>query len=606
MTKGFGVFLILLVLGACGGSKVAVTEDGKANEADGITTIDSAGDSVPLVDATLDTDATSDSDALPIEDTVIPEDILVPDIPLLDIPPDAVAPPGCCLTHSDCNDPDAASSSVCAGFGLGEPDWAGVCMPAAGEAGRCWSDSECPNGQICHGESLCGCGMDCDMDMMMAPGICITPNSVCQTIQPTWAEEICNAASIVVWDGEACVETCPGCCGCQGWCDYAFQTIADCQNACTPPGCVTFDGSCDDAIPDSPWWYWNGNACVMEDSCVCEGCPGTFATLEECKGTCNWTPSACPTYIAARADSYHGLFKSESGCPSVSAMSVRCKKDADCEGLANPGLPDLGDTCVLGNCVWCWNDDECQPGLVCRAGRCVDSAPLDCPNPGTCDAPNCHLITPSESPCPVCACDEIYNLDCHTDLDCLPFSFHPFSRCVYGRCVDCRNDDDCDWGRCMQPGMCWEMTPPEDMLFGTWLLGWAGGMDHFSYFRFETDGTFRRSAYDTSDPVGAWADDVPSLYQVCDPGGPVPAPLVGTWEPEVTASGYLLVRVSLNLPCATGQGWTDLWAVNWLEGSPWTANFEDIDGDMNLMGWKVDGTACFDDFSVCPVPDYPW
>ena len=158
----------------------------------------------------------------------------------------------------------------------------------------------------------------------------------------------------------------------------------------------------------------------------------------------------------------------------------------------------------------------------------------------------------------------------------------------------------------MQPGMCWEMTPPEDMLFGTWLLGWAGGMDHFSYFRFETDGTFRRSAYDTSDPVGAWADDVPSLYQVCDPGGPVPAPLVGTWEPEVTASGYLLVRVSLNLPCATGQGWTDLWAVNWLEGSPWTANFEDIDGDMNLMGWKVDGTACFDDFSVCPVPDYPW
>ena len=132
MTKGIGIACMLLTLASCGGSKMAVLEDGKANEADGITTMDSVGDAVPLVDAALDTDATTGSDALPIQDTVTPEDIFVPDVTPLDAPPDAVAPPGCCLTNSDCNDPETASISVCAGFGMGEPDWAGVCMPAAG------------------------------------------------------------------------------------------------------------------------------------------------------------------------------------------------------------------------------------------------------------------------------------------------------------------------------------------------------------------------------------------------------------------------------------------------------------------------------------------
>jgi hypothetical protein len=603
MSRTTLAFLLALGISSCGGAKAPYQIGGDGGQPDGVTLADGAGEIAPGADTVPGEDTVPGLDTIPGEDTPPPEDTLIPADTVPDAPPDATAPAGCCLSDADCNDPETAAIMVCAGQGHGEPAWAGVCVTPASEAGRCWTDGECPDGQLCHGAGICGCNVDCDMDMWEGPGVCVTPGAACETIKPSWADEVCDAASIVVWDGQACVSTCPGCCGCQGWCDYTFQTLADCQAVCFPPACAIFDGGCDDAMPDAPWWYWDGQACIMEDACVCEGCPGTFPTLEACKDTCVWSPPACSVYITALSDSHHGLFKGDDGCPVVSPMTVRCAGDADCVGLANPGLPDLGGTCVLGNCVWCWNDDGCLPGHVCRGGRCVDHSPADCPDPGACDDPGCWIITPSEAPCPVCTCDDTYGMACEADLDCLPFSFHPFSRCVYGRCADCRNDEDCDWGRCMQPGICYEMTPPEDLLFGTWLIGWGGGMDHFSYFRFEADGTLRRAAYEAD---GAWSDDIPPFWDVCDPGWPVPAPLIGTWEPEVTQSGFLVIRLRLNLPCASDQGWTIRWGVNWLEGSPWTADFDDIDGDMDLMGWKVDGTACLDDFSECPLPANPW
>jgi len=537
MKKIAGVVYMVLALAGCGGAKDPVPVAGDIDKPDGITVTDGTGE-----------DGVIPPDTVIPRDTPIPDDTTIPETTVPDAPPDAAAPAGCCVTDADCNDPVDGSIMVCAGHGLGEPAWAGVCVLPAGEAGRCRTDGECQDGQVCYGAMLCGCGVDCDMEE--TPGICVTPGAACQAIKPSWTEEICDAAGLVVWDGQACVHTCPGCCGCQGWCGYTFQTIDDCEATCHP--------------------------------------------------------AECPLYVAALADTHFGFFTGDDGCPALSPMTVTCEDDPDCAVLADAGLPGFGETCVLGNCAWCWNDDECLPGTACRAGRCVEHAPFGCPDPGPCADLGCNLITPSEAPCPVCTCESIYGLPCETDMDCLPISFHPFSRCVYGRCADCRNDADCDWGRCMQPGICYEMTPPEDMLFGTWLIGWSGGLDHYSYFRFEADGTFRRAMYDTSDPVSSFADDVPPLAAVCDPGWPVPAPLVGTWEPEVTESGFLVIRVRLNLPCATDHGWTVRWALSPLEGGPWTMSFDDIDGDMDLYGWQVDGTTCLPDFSECPLPVNPW
>ena len=72
------------------------------------------------------------------------------------------------------------------------------------------------------------------------------------------------------------------------------------------------------------------------------------------------TPGECPTYVAALAESTYGLFIDDvSGCPEVSPSMTRGKTDKDCTDMPG-GLGGFGNTCVLGNCVWCWSDDECQ------------------------------------------------------------------------------------------------------------------------------------------------------------------------------------------------------------------------------------------------------
>ena len=43
-----------------------------------------------------------------------------------------------------------------------------------------------------------------------------------------------DAASVVVFDGQKCVQTDPGHCGCDYFCDLTFQTMEACQAACSP------------------------------------------------------------------------------------------------------------------------------------------------------------------------------------------------------------------------------------------------------------------------------------------------------------------------------------------------------------------------------------
>ena len=498
---------------------------------------------------------------------------------------------GCCQQDADC----PGSGKICVGHGSGaEPGW-GVCVQDAAQ-GWCWADDDCSTGEYCHNPSVCGCLMDCDM-AYEGPGICAPSDGKCLPVKQEWVLEYCDAASVVIWTGQECVSTCPGCCSCHPFCDFTFDTMEDCQSTCSAPSCAVWDGSCDDAVPDQPWWYFDGSKCLSNATCTCEGCPGVFATKAQCENACGI--QECDTYIAALADCPYGYSSQLPGpeCPITFCLNEPCIGDADCP-LA--GASVMGDRCVLGSCVYCWEDSQCSSGEVCRAGRCVPANPSDCAVPPVCDGDWCGVVSPSELPCPVCVCDSLFNRPCSTDMDCLLISSYQYKRCVYGRCTDCRNDGDCAYGNCLSPGVCFDMLPSPVDLYGTWLIGWGGGLDHFSYFRFEPDGTLRRGSYTQS---GAWSDDIP-VDLPCYVDGPFPSPLVGTWEPEITQSGFLAVRMNLNLSCDAAQGWSARYLIN-LPDSSW-ADFTDIDGGMSYMAQKVSADMCLHDFSQCQTPSLFW
>jgi|GEM_PF-5880008 len=146
--------------------------------------------------------------------------------------PDTV-PSGCCDEDSDCPELDAGVTLVCRSLGQGlHPEW-GVCVPVP-DVGWCWTDDDCEAGQACHEPGYCGCQMDCDL-LYAGPGLCVLPDAACVPVDPAWVEEVCDAASVVVFDGQTCRSTCLGCCGCEPFCDYTFDTLEACQAACGAP-----------------------------------------------------------------------------------------------------------------------------------------------------------------------------------------------------------------------------------------------------------------------------------------------------------------------------------------------------------------------------------
>jgi hypothetical protein len=484
-----------------------------------------------------------------------------PDISSLDLTsPDLVSdllaptdlqqpPPGCCYSTDDCPPNTGGAEVFCVGQN-NSPNGMGECLGPPDKSGWCYVDEHCLAGQECHGAAACGCNIDCDPPYL-GPGVCVPEGPGCAPIKEAWVTEICNAASVVIWDGEACVETCPGCCGCEPFCELTFLTINDCQSQCG-------------------------------------------------------LPADCPEFVGALAEAPYVYQQAPGGCVEQEAMAGPCKTDDHCPG-GYPDGTDAGDACVLGNCVNCWHDQQCQGDMQCRAGRCVEPV-VGCP-PISCNEPGCQVITPSEQPCPVCVCGSTYAISCTSDEACLLFSSHPYGACVNGRCVDCRNDSQCPslWGpggaTCVQPGMCYDMMPPAFAIYGSWLIGWAGGLNHFSYLRFEPDGTLRRGHYE---PPVAWADDMPPM-PCYDPAQPSPSPLLGTWEPEVTQSGLLVVRIRLNVPCDGGDGYAGRWAITLDDDGEW-ATIQDIDSDWQWDARRVPTLACQDDMSLCGNPEnfLPW
>jgi len=126
---------------------------------------------------------------------------------------------GCCTSDAEC-----PGDSICRQVNGGTD-----CV-APNPSTRCWRDSDCGQGETCYGAFICGCDADCDG--ADAPGVCITEVSECTAIDPDAVADVCGAASVVVFDGQSCVEGLPGACGCDYFCSLTFQTLAECQQAC--------------------------------------------------------------------------------------------------------------------------------------------------------------------------------------------------------------------------------------------------------------------------------------------------------------------------------------------------------------------------------------
>ena len=314
--------------------------------------------------------------------------------------------------------------------------------------------------------------------------------------------------------------------------------------------------------------------------------------------------AVCEPFVSALAECPFTLAEDHPAggdCPlSALCMNAPCATDDDC-GLASSFRG--GPHCVTGNCVFCWEDAQCDDGWFCRGGRCVDlpASPPTCTAPGPCDEPGCHLVNPSEDGCPICVCERPVSLPCAEDMDCMVLSSIRALHCVYGHCAECRSDDECaDGTKCLPPGVCMPMLEHPSLLYGTWLIGWPGGMDHFSYLRFEPDGTLRRGAYESDQP--AWSDDI--AIPICPAvGWPPTGGMLGRWAPELTASGYLVVRMSISGPCGPAEAWSARYVVE-LGDDGRTARFQDVDGDWEYWAGRVPTERCEGDMSRCDSPEW--
>ncbi|MFH1530987.1 MAG: hypothetical protein ABIK09_09680 [Pseudomonadota bacterium] len=324
------------------------------------------------------------------------------------------------------------------------------------------------------------------------------------------------------------------------------------------------------------------------------GVAGEDAGMELPFGIPDASFTGCEPYIAALAECPYQWLLPEEGCPRAPCVPGPCATDADCPALAGAGA---GERCVLGNCAWCWQDAECGTGRLCRAGRCIAREDPACPATPACDGEECNLVSISEVPCPVCLCEGPFHRPCASDDECLPISSYKYRRCVYGRCAECRNDDDCDGPPCLPPGVCRTASTHPSVIYGTWLIGWPGGYNHYSLFRFEPDGTLRRGHL-PEDPV--WPDDIPPFP--CDPEAPGQWPVLGTWEP--VDGGALRVRLTSGVPC-DGPAWSQEFRVLVSDDGDGLTLLGAEAGGQSLGGMRLPVATCDPAFVECELPE-PW
>ena len=146
---------------------------------------------------------------VPLEDTIYPimppADVGSPDVSGTECKEDADCPEG-----MECDLPECPPGMYCI---LPPVPPTGVCVEKQTPAQDCFTDEECPPGEVCEGASICDPGYMCILPD--SPGTCVEPPDEC------WTDDDCPP-------GEECVgaSVCP---------PGAFCILADIPGHCEPP-----------------------------------------------------------------------------------------------------------------------------------------------------------------------------------------------------------------------------------------------------------------------------------------------------------------------------------------------------------------------------------
>lgn len=222
-------------------------------------------------------------------------------------------PWGCCITDYDCKD-----GSHCVPMGPGK---LGRCMWSDQWSSGCWEDADCPEGQTCNGEFICGC------------------------------EEYCNTYEMQGQCGSPPPE---GCCYSAMDCPTGQSCTGDAGNA----------GSC---VPKAEFGQcWSAGDCYWSQSCQGAVKPACGELVVPEVGECSPMPSNCcwkdSDCTAGRVCRYQGYVPTD--------LPGMCMWDPK------------GPACPAGQ-LCCWNDSDCPAEHWCSGSQGCACLEI-CQGCGTC------------------------------------------------------------------------------------------------------------------------------------------------------------------------------------------------------------------------------
>ena len=341
--------------------------------------------------------------------------------------------PGC-KSHGDCS----GSESLC------ELD--------SGHCAECLKQEDCTsNGtQICHDRK---CQKECktNSDCGAPTPICNLKVKVCSQCG-TWKD--CPMEAPVCNQGKC--KKCQNPSDCTIGLDCTLE--GQCQLGCTEDqhcikvGCTNttvktlserYDAKCD---PSSPY------RCNIEQNSCFEclsalDCPGSSPVCKYDRCMPCVSDSECPT----------GL-----DCSDIGRCEKNCEENNDCLGITASGnvTHQTSWKCQKeeNKCVECLGNDDCyEQNGICESGRCKPcSSDSQCLSNQKCTPKGiCGIICEDDTDCPnatpVCNQEKNICTECLQDRHCPEES----PVCEQGRCKPCQVDEDCLEGlKCQEDGKC--------------------------------------------------------------------------------------------------------------------------------------------------------